>query len=381
MVGVRIKKAVKEVQKLTAQHAKATRAGEKHKAWHLRLKLLKSYNASLVAVWEANKRLPKPRRVPLTDLYKLAERLNVWVGTREEVLLQPRPKRSGGWRPIFSFGLLNRALHILVLRALEPTARPTEHQYASKGKGGRQAAVEAAADAMRNGYEWIIELDIKDCYPSFDSERVAQCLPLPREVAGRVISLVKYNLIPRKAEPLTLGPLDLLGQSQRGLPQGSALSPWIAEIVIAAVLRSVPFGNVRVITFADNILLMARTKSELRSMQKALRCAFQRCPVGRFQLASKKGVCHVSAGFDFLGYGLSALRGRVRISQSADNSQRLWRRLYRLKRDGAAGEDVARAIRSWAAAFPLVDWGAQKFANLVASLVGFKRQGAVVPVG
>jgi hypothetical protein len=244
-VGRQIKCAVREVHKLSAQHAKATQAGKKGKAWHLRARLLKSYNARLVAVWEANKRLPKHKRVPLTDLPRRAEQLDAWTPIDEEVFVQPKAKRSGGWRPIFSFGLRNKARDILVLRALEPTGRLTEHQFAGRGQGGREAATRAVSEAMRDGYTWAVEMDIKDCYRSFDNEMVAKVLPLPREVAMNITSIARLNLIPRKSTHLTLGPLDLLGQSQWGLPQGSALSPWIAERVIGYVLRSLSSESVR----------------------------------------------------------------------------------------------------------------------------------------
>jgi hypothetical protein len=140
-------------------------------------------------------------------------------------------------------------------------------------------------------------------------------------------------------------------------------------MVIGYVLRRTSLGAGRVFTFADNILLMARSKRELMSMRVALRSAFKRCSVGRFQLTSKEGIQHVSAGFNFLGYRFSGLLRKVQITPTRDNVTKLRRKLWKLVREHASEAAWSKTIRAWAAAFSLNTWGAERDANFIAMLV------------
>ena len=45
------------------------------------------------------------------------------------------------------------------------------NQYATRG--GVHAAIKHTKQALIDGYVWAVELDIKDCYPSFDEEKLA----------------------------------------------------------------------------------------------------------------------------------------------------------------------------------------------------------------
>ena len=103
--------------------------------------------------------------------------------------------------------------------------------------------------------------------------------------------------------------------------------------------------------------------------QIALRSAFKRCLVGRFQLISKEGIQHVSAGFNFLGYRFSGLLRKVQITPTRDNLTKFKRKLWKLAKGHASEAAWSKAIRAWAAAFSLNTWGAERDANFTAMVV------------
>jgi Reverse transcriptase (RNA-dependent DNA polymerase) len=62
-----------------------------------------------------------------------------------------------------------------------------------------------------------------------------------------------------------------LAAARRGIPQGSAASPLLAEMLLAPLLFQVPEGGkVVVVAYADNILVMAKTASDADAMTESL---------------------------------------------------------------------------------------------------------------
>jgi lipid-binding SYLF domain-containing protein len=79
--------------------------------------------------------------------------------------------------------------------------RPSGYYNLISGSFGFQLGVHAAIrhtkQALTDGYLWAVELDIKDCYPSFDEEKLTSLLlPLPKEVTHYVILSLPTTLNP-----------------------------------------------------------------------------------------------------------------------------------------------------------------------------------------
>jgi hypothetical protein len=204
------------------------------------------------------------------------------------------------------FGIENRALQYLVLDPLMALADLDPSQYALRG--GVKAAIKDVADAMKSGPVCAIEVDIKDCYSSFDGKKLQSLIPLPKEVTQRVITSKYLHLIGGNAhdlfgpadgeewEPILLN--DVLADARRGIPQGSAVSPLVTEMVLAASLKQIPILG-SVFAYADNTLLMAKNESDAVSMSKALWSALDAHPVGR--LRPKFKAFGAGQPIDFLG--------------------------------------------------------------------------------
>ena len=143
---------------------------------------------------------------------------------------------------------------------MEPfiTLHPNQYAY----YGGRDAACQALREAIEDGFKWVTEIDVRDCYPSFDEEKIHNLLPLrERRVVDHVIAATHLNLVP-------YNPRDWGARSEvrTGLPQGSATSALVAENLLKSVLETLP-DNVRLINYADNIWLLTRTRAEACASQ------------------------------------------------------------------------------------------------------------------
>ncbi|WP_420418332.1 reverse transcriptase domain-containing protein [Pacificispira sp.] len=346
----RIYTARKETSKFERRIERAVAVGARGKAIGLQRKYLNSYNARLSALAEANKRLKATQRLPKSDLLILAGCIYASVAGEEPVITWPKIKPSGGRRWVMSFGLLQKAIQILVGRALRPFANLHSYQYATKN-GGRPAAVEAVLEAINDGYTHAVELDICNCFGSFDAQKIQEFLPVPREIIETNLVSRSMNLVHRNTGHIH-PPGRWIGDCQQGLPQGSSSSPLLAEMLIACVLDQVEV-SARLFAYADNILVLARSKRELALTQTTLITAFAQSPVGELRLVPKSDQRRVCDGFEFLGYWFRRRKGKTQVKASQRNYRKLIKacekRMSKLpKRDGFWRDEVLeQMLRSW----------------------------------
>ncbi len=328
----------------------ANLAGKRNKVKYLGGVYLNSYSAKLAAAELALRAMKPHRRLPKALAPSIASALDAWTGATEEVRVNFVPKGSDpdNRRIVMDFGPENRARQYLVLRLLRAIADLHPHQFANRGRG-THAAIKHVAEAMNDGFAWAVEIDIENCFPSFDGDKVADLLPLPKEVTERVLLARHLNLVPGNL-------LDLLGCEPGGVHQG------IPYGVPHTPHFQLPAGG-EVFAYLDNFLVMAKSKEDAVSMTIALVSALKAHPAGPLR-PKIKGRFHPGEPIEFLGHRLTAHHGTVTIEPSPLNQQKfevtMKMELARIK--GNSFSPAARArkvrelksyVRSWAAAFAL----------------------------
>lgn len=357
-----LRKCRKREHKLRRHIANALAHGARHTAMHFRDVYLNSYAAKLVSLYEANRRLPHHRRVSEETLLVLAERMDPWRCLDEPVRVRAIPKPNGGYRIIHSFNLLHRAHQILVRERLKPFASLHPGQYILKG-GGRRAACAAVKSALEAGYKWSVKLDIAAFFSSLDGEKIAKHLPVPRKVVDAILVARNLNLDLTGIVGVPGG--GLLDRSRRGIPQGSAASSLIGEMMMAPVLKALPEGAM-VICYADDIVILTRTRREAIAACKALLDAMEHHFAGsvRPKYAYLRRVCD---GFEFLGYEFRFKHGDALARPAGMRPTVFWAKFFR--RLNAAGQDrralakLRGYVHSWCAAFEL--WEAAEMCNQI----------------
>ena len=266
------------------------------------------------------------------------------------------------------FGIENRALQYLVLGALRARADLHPSQYALKGS---HAAIKRVAELMANGYKYAVEIDIKDCFASFDGEKVVDRLPIPKRVTTSVLLNGSHNLVYHsmwasmfgQAKPeanQTMFAAEHAG-AQRGFPQGSAASPLAVEMLLASLYVQLPATGVSV-GYADNFLALGKGEKEAVAISSAFGCALKAHPAGHL-------VPNIPKSFgpgqpvEFLGHRLQRCQGAVKIDPTAENVQKFWDRVsldvFRIK--ASPDKETARwraaeargYVRSWTSMFIL----------------------------
>jgi hypothetical protein len=216
---------------------------------------------------------------------------------------------------------------------LKATSPLPDWQYNTTGRG-RDAAITRALEAIRAGYRHFCCIDIQNCYESFDGERIAAILPLPRKVTRHVI--MADNLAPPDAGSAGAfcSPRIRMVQDRHVLqprrpaifPQGSVASNYAASLVLSDLADILPPRTVPIM-FGDDLLVLARSKRVANEIAKTLRDALERHRAGCLRLKRcdhgdlRRTECR------FLGYVISAPNGEPYVNITDKNELKLMHKL------------------------------------------------------
>lgn len=232
------------------------------------------------------------------------------------------PKRSGGTRPLVIPTVTDRIAQTAVALVLTPLLDP-EMEDASFGyRPGRsvQQAV-ARVSALRDaGYTWVIDADIERYFETVPHDRLLPLIDraVPDPLLRDLIALW----------------LEHGGTDGRGLPQGSPLSPLLANLYLDGFDEELATGGPRLVRFADDFVLLCR--SEATAEKHLSRVAALLAERGLRLHADKTRVVSFEDGFRFLGH---LFVKSLTLPSPADRPDDLETRLLR----EIAREDALRA--------------------------------------
>ena len=154
---------------------------------------LRSFPAKVAATIAAGKKIG----MDLTDAQVIAsaKRIDPFKGTGEAVQMRAEPK-PGGYRPITTFGVQNKALQILVKGAAEPFIRAHPHQFDAKGNGGNEGACRRILELLRAGYVHVVVADVAGNFNALSAEGIKEIIPLPPAVTEAVVLARGLNINP-----------------------------------------------------------------------------------------------------------------------------------------------------------------------------------------
>ena len=140
----------------------------------------------------------------------------------------PKP-HGGGTRMLGVPTIADRIAQTVAARRLEEKAEPVFHPGSWGYRPGR-AALDAVAACRENcwRYDWVIDLDIQAFFDSVPWDLVLKAVRHHTDEKTRWVVLYVQRWL---AAPLAL-PDGTLRQRDRGTPQGSAISPMLANLFL-----------------------------------------------------------------------------------------------------------------------------------------------------
>ena len=243
----------------------------------------KPFEISKWVVWEAYRQVKANRGAAGVDeesiaefegdlkgnLYKLWNRMSSGTYFPPPVLAVQIPKAGGnGVRVLGVPTVSDRIAQTVVRLYLEPEVEPMFHPDSYGYRPGRSAldAVEACRRRCWNR-DWVIDLDIRAFFDSLDHELILKAVAAHTRQRWILLYLRRWLTAPLQRQDGTLV------QRDRGTPQGSAISPLLANLFLHYAFDSwlaTQFPAVSFERYADDAVVHCVSKAQAEQVLGAI---------------------------------------------------------------------------------------------------------------
>src|SRR4051794_20127642 len=161
------------------------------------------------------------------NLYKLWNRMSSGTYFPPPVRAVEIPKKAGGVRTLGVPTVADRIAQTVVRSYLEPEVEPWFHPDSYGYRPGR-SALDAVAACRQRGwrYDWVIDLDLRAFFDSIDHTLLLKAVSKHTDLRWVLLYVRRWLEAPLQREDGTIVPRD------RGTPQGSAISPLLANLFL-----------------------------------------------------------------------------------------------------------------------------------------------------
>ena len=252
------------------------------------------------------------------NLYKLWNRMSSGSYFPPPVLRVEIPKGGGGTRPLGIPTVADRIAQMVVKTRLEPELEKYFHADSYGYRPGK-SAVEAVGVARKRcwRYDWVLDIDVKGFFDNIDHELLMRAV---RKHTG--CKWIRLYIQRGLTAPVQM-PDGALVNSEKGTPQGGAVSPLLANLFLHYAfdlwMRTnqphIPFGR-----YADDVICHCKSKAQaewlLASIEKRLAECKLELNLRKTQIVyckddRRKGR-YPRVKFDFLGFTFQPRQVKVR---------------------------------------------------------------------
>ncbi|MFH1060654.1 MAG: group II intron reverse transcriptase/maturase [Pseudomonadota bacterium] len=198
------------------------------------------------------------------------------------------PKKSGGLRTLAIPPVRDRVAQTAMTQALTPILEPEMEDCSFAYRPGRSVAmaVHRVSRHYREGFRWVVDGDIDDYFDSVPHDRLLALLG-------------KYCTDARVLDLVALW-LRAHCQQGRGLPQGSPLSPLLANLYLDEVDEAIAGFGVRLVRFADDFVVLCKGRQKAgQALERIAELLRER---GLTLHPEKTRLVSFDQGFKFLGH-------------------------------------------------------------------------------
>jgi RNA-directed DNA polymerase len=291
----------------------------------------KPFDITKWEVWEAYEKVKANKGAPGVDgvtleefdedlknnLYRIWNRMSSGSYFPPPVKAVEIPKSHGGGVRILGVPTIaDRIAQTVVARRVEGEVEPIFHPD-SYGYRPNRSALDAVAACRRRcwKHDWVIDLDVEKFFDSVDHDLMIKAVAAHTDLPWVLLYVRRWLTAPLKLTDGTLQPRD------RGTPQGSAVSPVLAnlfmhyafDVWMAKQFPTVPFER-----YADDAVAHCRSRHQAEHVRAAIENRMEQVGLRLHPAKTKTVYCkdnnrrgqHDHTAFTFLGYTFRARAAR-----------------------------------------------------------------------
>jgi RNA-directed DNA polymerase len=206
------------------------------------------------------------------------------------------PKNQGSWRELKIPAVRDRIVQQALLNVLAPIweSKFSCCSFAYRPHLSYLDAVEAVARWRDLGYSWVLDADIAQYFDNIDHQRLLREIRKQIDHPG-ILCLIKSWIA------VELVTQDGVIRTEKGIPQGSVISPMLANIYLNEFDKFFSNSDFQLVRYADDFVVLARTKEQIIRAY----CEVERLlnSLGLALHPDKTRITNFDRGFRFLGHG------------------------------------------------------------------------------
>lgn len=250
------------------------------------------------------------------------------------------PKGKDKLRPLGIPTVACRIAQEVIRRLINPIFEKKFHNSSFGFRPGRNChqAISLVRKYIAQGYSYVLDADIKGFFDNIPHDLIMT--EVAAEIAdGTVLQLIERFLKSGVMEEGQFRP------TTKGTPQGGVISPLLANIVLNRLDHELERHGYKFVRYADDFVVLCQTEQQAKeALELTKRILEQEM---HLELSPEKTkICHISDGFDFLGFHLTT-RGTSMREKSKEKFRDAVRNLTIRSRnlDAEAVEKLNQVIR------------------------------------
>jgi RNA-directed DNA polymerase len=243
------------------------------------------------------------------------------------------PKSNGKKRllgvPTVTDRMLQQAVSQAIAIRFETEFR--EHSYGFRPKKNAQQAVLQSQKNIHEGYQYIVDIDLKNFFDEID-----HCL-----ILQLVYNKVKCPVVMRLIRKWLKAPILINGRlvkRRKGMPQGSPLSPLLSNILLHELDKELEKQNLKYVRYADDFSIYCKTKQAARKAGNKIYLFLKnklKLEINREKSGIRKPVQFEILGYKFVPTYKKGDRGKYQLVVSEKGWTRLKQSLKSITRKTA----------------------------------------------
>ncbi len=213
--------------------------------------------------------------------------------------------------------LLQQAVHQVIMPLFEVEFKP--QSYGFRPKRNAQQAVQEAQRNINEGYQFIVDIDLKNFFDEVDHCILLQLL-YNKVKCAKTLRLIRKWL----SAPIEIN--GKLTKRRKGVPQGSPLSPLLSNILLHELDKELEKQGHRFVRYADDFSIYTKNKNKARKIGNSIFLFLRdklKLPINREKSGIRKPVQFEILGYKFVPTYIKGDKGKYQFVVS----EKAWKNL------------------------------------------------------